>query len=96
MLSTWVSLLNFSQPERRKFEKWFDRQVETGRPISFEAYLQRLEKKMPSKPAQIEVMEGHKLYRLYERAFRGSGLAPNATRFYTGSNLLAHYDVKKK
>jgi SAM-dependent methyltransferase len=96
MLSTWVSLLNFPQAERRNFERWFDRQVEAGKPISFEAYLQRLEKKLPSKPAQIEVMEGHKLYRLYERALRGSLLAPNATRFYTGSNLLAHYEARKR
>lgn len=96
MLSTWVSLLNFPQSERRKFEKWFDSQVKAGKPINFGSYLQRLEKTAPSKPAQIEIMEGHKLYRLYERAMRGSGLAPNATRFYTGSNLLAHFDVKKK
>jgi len=96
MLSTWVSLLNFPQAERKKFEKWFDSRVKAGKPISFESYLIKLEKAAPSKPAQIEVMEGHKLYRLYERAMRGSGLSPNATRFYTESNLLAHFDVKKK
>jgi len=96
MLYTWISLLNFPQSERTRFKRWFDRKVKAGKPINFESYLTTLENRLPSKPAQIEVMEGHKLYRLYERALRGSGLAPNATRFYTGSNLLAHYDVKKK
>ncbi len=96
MLSTWVSLLNFPQAERTRFNKWFDRRIKSGKPINFESYLQKLEKTAPSKPAQIEIMEGHKLYKLYERALRGSGLAPNATRFYSESNLLAHYEVKKK
>jgi len=96
MLYTWISLLNFPQSERTRFKQWFDRKVKAGKPINFEECLQGLEEKAPSKPAQIEVMEGHKLYRLYERALRGSGLAPNATRFYTGSNLLAHYEAKKR
>jgi len=95
MLSTWVSLLNFSVKEKQTFRRWFDRRVKAGKPINFESYLKRLQRERPSKKAEIEVMEAHKTWQNYTRAFKGAGLTPGKPVFSPDSGLLVHYNVKK-
>ncbi|MBT4871000.1 MAG: class I SAM-dependent methyltransferase [Candidatus Diapherotrites archaeon] len=95
MLSTWVSLLNFSAKEKQAFRQWFDRRVESGKPINFESYLKRLQGKRPSKKAEIEVMEAHKTWQNYSRALKGSGMNFGRPVFSPDSGLLVHYSAKK-
>ena len=95
MLSTWVSLLNFSEAEKKTFKRWFDQKVELGQPINFESYLKRLQGKRPSKKAEIEIMEAHKTWQNYARALRGTGFEFGRPIFSPDSGLLVHYSAKK-
>ena len=98
MLSTWVSLLNFSEAEKETFKRWFDSKVETGQPINFESYLRKLQGTrlaQGKKEASIEVMEAHKTWKNYERALKGSGLGVGNPVFSPDSGLLVHYSARK-
>jgi SAM-dependent methyltransferase len=96
MLSTWISLLNFSQEERTKYEQYFDSLITEGKPIRFADYLKRLESVAPSSVAKPQVMEAHKTYQNYMRALNGVGLKAQVPVFSPDSGLLVHYSATKK
>jgi len=95
MLSTWISLLNFSQEERVKYEQHFDNLIASGKPIHFSEYLKQLEGVKPSSNAKPQVMEAHKTYQNYLRALKGVGLTTKAPIFSPDSGLLVHYSAVK-
>jgi len=96
MLSTWISLLNFSQEERAKYERHFDGLVAQGKPIHFSEYLQQLESVKPSSEAKPQVMEAHKTFENYRRALNGVGFTTKPPLFSSDSALLVHYSATKK
>jgi len=96
MLSTWISLLNFSREERKKYEQEFDQLVAAGKPIKFAEYLQKLESIKPSSKAKPQVMEAHKTFTNYLRALKGVGFQTKTPLFSPDSGLLVHYSAVKK
>ena len=96
MLSTWISLLNFSLEEKEKYIQHFDKLVAEGKPIHFARYLQTLESRKPSAEAKIQVMEAHKTFTNYLRAMRNVGFTTKPPIFSPDSGLLVHYSAVKE
>ena len=96
MLSTWISLLNFSKKEKKRYKNYFDRLVAEGKPIRFAEYLQKLESVKPSSEAKPQVMEAHKTYQHYLRALKSVGFNTKQPLFSPDSGLLVQYSATKK